>query len=55
MGFVTNYTQKGNEIEIIIEETYLHTKYPIEQFPIFQKVINASADFNKVVLVLSKN
>ncbi len=55
MGFVTRYSQKGNEIEIIIEETYLHTKYPIEQFPIFQKVINASADFNKVVLVLSKN
>lgn len=54
MGFSTHYTIKGNELELFIEETYFKTHYPLEQFLTFQKVINASADFNKVTLVLSR-
>jgi hypothetical protein len=54
LGFVSNYTVKGNEIDLNIHETYRNVLYPLSQLAIFQKVINASADFNKVVLVLEK-
>lgn len=54
MGFVTNYTQTGNVIELQINETYRYVNYPMEVFESFKKVINASADFNKVVLILEK-
>jgi len=54
VGFVSSYTQTGNTINITINETYRLVTYPLEQFDIFTKVINASADFNKVVLVLEK-
>lgn len=55
MGFVCTYTQNKNDINILISETYHQLRYPIAQFDDFKKVINASADFNKVVLVLQKN
>lgn len=54
VGFVSSYTQTGNTINITINETYRHVIYPLDQFDIFTRVINASADFNKVVLVLEK-
>ncbi len=54
MGFISGYEQKGNDIIITIAETYKGYQYPLSQFISFQKVINASADFNKVVLVLRK-
>lgn len=54
MGFVSNYVQEGNNIIINIFETYKKINYPLSQFEDFKKVINASADFNKVVLVLEK-
>ena len=55
MGFVSTYTIDGNIVNIKIIETYKQTKYPITQINEFVKVINAAADFNKVVLVLEKN
>lgn len=54
MGFVSNYVQNGNTIVLAIHESYASVMYPLSQFAVFQKVINASADFNKVVLVLEK-
>ncbi len=54
MGFISSYTQTGNTIDVDIHEIYRSVAYPLSQFGIFQKVINASADFNKVVLVLEK-
>jgi hypothetical protein len=54
MGFVSSFKQTGNVIELEIDETYRLVNYPKEQFENFKKVINASADFNKVVLVLEK-
>lgn len=54
MAFISNYTQEGNTVNIRIVETYKNTKYPITQINEFVKVINAAADFNKVVLVLEK-
>ena len=54
MGFVSNYIQAGNKVKVTIHEDYRNIYYPIEQYETFKKVINASADFNKVVLVLEK-
>lgn len=55
MGFTSTYTQTGSDVVITIHESYRALRYPLEAFDNFKKVINASADFNKVVLVLEKN
>lgn len=52
--FVSTYTQQGNVITIKIEEFYKEIYAPLERYEDFRKVINAAADFNKVVLVLTK-
>lgn len=54
MGFVSDYQLKGNMLSVHIMEDYRKTFYPLSQFDQFVKIINASADFNKVVLVLEK-
>jgi hypothetical protein len=54
MGFVCSYEQNGNILKITIREDYVNYFYSIKQYPQFKKVINAAADFNKVVLVLDK-
>lgn len=54
MGFISSYEMKGNEMKIKVHEFYTVTDYPVSMFSAFTKVINASADFNKVVLVLEK-
>lgn len=54
MGFVSSYTMSGKTITININEDYRKIQYPLSQFEDFKKVINASADFNKVVLVFEK-
>jgi hypothetical protein len=54
MGFISNYTQEGDLVTVLVQEIYRDLRYPITQFENFKKVINAAADFNKVVLVLEK-
>ncbi len=54
MGFTTTYSADDTTVNLFIDEVYKKVRYPIEQFEDFKKVINASADFNKVVLVLEK-
>jgi Domain of Unknown Function with PDB structure (DUF3857) len=54
MGFVSSYKLNGNELKILVHEFYAVTDYPVTMFEEFKKVINASADFNKVVLILEK-
>jgi hypothetical protein len=54
MGFVSSYKLNGSELKILVHEFYSVTDYPVTMFDEFKKVINASADFNKVVLVLEK-
>lgn len=55
MGFVSTYSLKGNELTINIKEFYNRVTYPKTLYEPFKKIINASADFNKVVLILDKN
>jgi Domain of Unknown Function with PDB structure (DUF3857) len=54
MGFVSSYKVVNNVLEVYILETYHELRYPLGEFETFKKVINASADFNKIVLVLEK-
>jgi hypothetical protein len=54
MGFVSSYILKGDLLKIHIMEEYHRAAYPLTQFDEFKKIINASSDFNKVVLVLEK-
>lgn len=54
MGFLSSYTQEGNIITVTVQEIYRDLQYPLSEFENFKKVINAAADFNKVVLVLEK-
>jgi hypothetical protein len=54
VGFASSYTMEGNTIKIRIMEQYRKTFYPLSEYENFKKVINASADFNKIVLVLEK-
>ena len=54
MGFVSTYKIENNVLKVHILETYHELKYPLDEFETFKKVINASADFNKIVLLLEK-
>jgi Domain of Unknown Function with PDB structure (DUF3857) len=54
MGFESNYTLEGNTLVVDISEYYNLPLLPASLYPDFQKVINASADFNKVTLVFEK-
>lgn len=52
--FWSDYTIEGNKIIITIYEDYQVVKYPLANYPDFQAVINAAADFNKKTLVFEK-
>ncbi|HZE83767.1 MAG TPA: hypothetical protein VE035_05620, partial [Puia sp.] len=54
MGFTSSYKTEGNTIRIQVMEQYRKTFYPLAEYENFKKVINASADFNKIVLILEK-
>lgn len=54
-GFVSSYSSKENEFTIQIREFYNQVSYSKSLYESFKKVINAAADFNKVVLILDKN
>lgn len=53
-NFVSSYSIEGQVLKIEIEEYYDELYYPTEKFEPFRKVINAAADWNKIVLVLQK-
>lgn len=54
MGFVSSYKVVNDVLEVEVLESYNDLKYPLSEFEVFKKVINAAADFNKIVLVLEK-
>ena len=55
MGFSSEYKLEGNRLKVHVMEQYRRVTYPLSEYEDFKKVINASADFNKIVLVLEKN
>ena len=52
--FRSAYEVKNNRVVVKIAEDYRLLCYPKEKYQEFRKVVNASADFNKVVLVMEK-
>ncbi len=53
-GFESNYTYEGDIYKIIIEEYYKEIYVQDASFEGFKNVVNAAADFNKIVLVLEE-
>ncbi|MGC4042081.1 MAG: hypothetical protein QM710_15160 [Flavobacterium sp.] len=53
--FVSNYSEKNGEITVTNSEYYNVVDYPLENFNDYKNVINAAADFNKIVIILSAN
>jgi hypothetical protein len=54
MGFISSYTLEGNRLVITIHEYYKEINYAKSRADNYRQVINAAADFNKVVLVFEK-
>lgn len=54
VGFISDYKVDGDMLVININEYYNRIDLPITMYEDFRKVINAAADFNKVVLILEK-
>jgi len=50
--FVSSYEVNGNEVKITINEYYKQIDLPVEAFEEYKAVVNAAADFNKVVLFM---
>lgn len=55
MEFKSSYKQEGRIVTVIVEESYRQTFYPRAIYQDYRKVINASADFNKVVVYFEKD
>lgn len=53
-GFVSTYTIKDNQMIIDIHEFYNEIEFSVADYKSYERVINAAADFNKLVLVLEK-
>lgn len=53
-AFVSKYEKKGNEIIVDNTEYYNVLNYPLENFEAYRAVVNAAADFNKIVIILNK-
>jgi hypothetical protein len=52
--FISDYVLDDHTLTISITEDYRTLIYPLDQFESFRSVINASADFNKVTILLEK-
>ncbi|MES2575202.1 MAG: DUF3857 domain-containing protein [Bacteroidota bacterium] len=53
-AFTSKYSQKGNEITVENVEYYNLINYPLAKFDEYKAVINAAADFNKIVIIVTK-
>jgi hypothetical protein len=53
-NFTSSYTQQGQLVTVTIAENYRQLHWPKSDFEAFRAVVNAAANFNKVVLVLDK-
>jgi hypothetical protein len=54
MEFKSSYRQEENTVIVTVEENYRKTFYPKSVYDDFRNVINASADFNKIVVYFEK-
>jgi len=54
MAFISDYKLENNKVTISIDEYYKEYEYKLSEFEEYRRVANASANFNKVVLVFEK-
>lgn len=54
IGFISDYKVEGNKVIITCNEYYKEVFYPKSAINEFRQVINAAADFNKIMLVFKK-
>jgi hypothetical protein len=54
LKFKSTYAVEGNILTVSVVEFYKLCQVPLEDFEAYRSVVNAAADFNKVVLVLAK-
>ena len=52
--FRSSFVQQGQTVTVTIAENYRQVRWPKADFEAFRAVVNAAANFNKVVLVLDK-
>ena len=52
--FKSSYEQQGQQLLVTIKEGYEQVYWPKKDFESFRSVVNAAANFNKVVLILEK-
>ncbi|MDO7850575.1 DUF3857 domain-containing protein [Hymenobacter convexus] len=52
--FHSSYVQQGQTVTVTVDENYRQIRWPKADFEAFRAVVNASANWNKVVLVLDK-
>lgn len=55
ISFISSYTQTGNVIEITVKEQYDDMFFDKSEIDNFRRIINAAANFNKIVVRLVKN
>ncbi|MEZ0131221.1 hypothetical protein AB9T88_16205, partial [Flavobacterium sp. LBUM151] len=53
-AFTSNYSQNKNEVTIENTEFYNIVNYPLASFDQYKAVINAAADFNKIVVIVTQ-
>jgi hypothetical protein len=53
-AFRSKYTKNGDEVLVENTEFYNIINYPLNQFEDYKAVINAAADFNKIVIIVTK-
>lgn len=54
IGFVSKYSQDGNVVNITVNEYYNEVNFSKDKIDGFRRVINAAANFNKIVVFIEK-
>tara|TARA_R110002050_G_scaffold300786_1_gene472707 strand:- start:44395 stop:46386 length:1992 start_codon:yes stop_codon:yes gene_type:complete len=52
--FISSYSLDGNVLTVICDERYHKIHFPVSQYEDYRRVINAAADFNKIVVYLEE-
>ena len=52
--FKSSYTQEGNKVVVKVKEEYKKNSFDKSEIEDFRRIINAAANFNKVVLFITK-
>ncbi len=54
IAFTSDYKLEGNLLTINVDEYYKKIRFPVNEYENYRKVVNASANFNKINLFLEK-